>query len=147
MLAFADDAALARLVIAAGVTPLHIYRLEAFRSRGRGACPCGLERSPDAWYPADQVHHRRHYSMPPLRRPRRGPKPDRRRALELLAGSGDGYTEALMLAHGFTVELMVDLCIADLAIARVERMVAGGRTVEVVRLTITDAGRQALAES
>jgi|SRR5215831_4452550 len=29
--------------------------------------------------PADQVHHRRRYSMPPLRRPRRGPKPDRRR--------------------------------------------------------------------
>jgi hypothetical protein len=80
-------------------------------------------------------------------RRRRGPKPERRRALELLAESGDGYTEALMLAHGFTVELMVDLCIADLAIARVESMVAGGRTVEVVRLTITDAGRQALAEA
>jgi len=86
-------------------------------------------------------------AMPPSHRRRHGPKPDRRRALELLAGSGDGYTEALMLAHGFTVELMVDLCIADLAIATVERMVAGGRTVEVVRLTITDAGRQALAEA
>jgi len=52
-----------------------------------------------------------------------------------------------MLAHGFTVELMVDPCIADLVIATVERMVAGGRTVEVVRLKITDAGRQVLAEA
>jgi hypothetical protein len=75
---------------------------------------------------------------------RRGPKPDRRRALELLAASPDGCTEALMLAHGFTVELLVDLCIAELAIATPERMVAGGRAVEVVRMKITEAGRQAL---
>src|SRR6266849_6362600 len=38
-----------------------------------------------------------------LRR-RRDPKPDRRRALELLASCRDGCTEAIMLAHGFTVE-------------------------------------------
>jgi hypothetical protein len=74
---------------------------------------------------------------------RRGPKPDRRRALELLAASPDGCTEALM-SHGFTVELLVDLCIAELAIATPERMVAGGRAVEVVRMKITEAGRQAL---
>ena len=36
---------------------------------------------------------------------RRGPKPDRRRALELLAASPDGCTEALMFANGFTAEL------------------------------------------
>jgi hypothetical protein len=72
---------------------------------------------------------------------RRGPKPDRRRALELLAASPDGCTEALMLAHGFTVELLVDLCIAELAIATPERMVVGGRTVEVVRMKITESGR------
>jgi hypothetical protein len=75
---------------------------------------------------------------------RRGPKPDRRRALELLAASPDGCTEALMLAHGFTVELLVDLCIAELAIATPERMVVGGRTVEVVRMKITESGRRAL---
>jgi len=44
----------------------------------------------------------------PHRRRHRGPKPDRRRALELLAASPDGCTEALMLAHGFTPP-MVDL--------------------------------------
>jgi hypothetical protein len=31
-----------------------------------------------------------------------------------------------------------------LATAQAERVVAGGRTVEVVRMKITDAGRQAL---
>jgi hypothetical protein len=75
---------------------------------------------------------------------RRGPKPDRRRALDLLAASPDGCTEAIILAHGFTVELMVKLCIAELAIATPERMVVGGRTVEVVRMKITEAGRRAL---
>ena len=76
----------------------------------------------------------------------RGPKPSRRRALELLAASPAGCTEAIMLAHGFTVELMLDLCIAELAIATPERMVTGGRTVEIVRMKITEAGRQVLVE-
>jgi hypothetical protein len=69
---------------------------------------------------------------------------DRRRALRLLADAPKGMTEALMLAHGFRVELLVDLCIAGLAIATPERMVAGARRVEVVRMKITEAGRQAL---
>ena len=41
--------------------------------------------------------------------PRAAPQPYRRRALELLAASPDGYTEALMLAHGFPVPLLVTL--------------------------------------
>jgi hypothetical protein len=32
---------------------------------------------------------------------RRRPKPDRRRALELLASCRDGCTEAIMVAHGY----------------------------------------------
>jgi hypothetical protein len=82
--------------------------------------------------------------MPPLRRPRRGPKPDRRRALELLVSCCDGCTEAIMLAHGFTVEQLVELVRAGLASASAERMVAGGRTMEVGRFRITEAGRWAL---
>jgi hypothetical protein len=79
---------------------------------------------------------------------RRGPKPDRRRALELLAGCGtEGCTEALMVAHGFTVEQMVELVRAGLATAAAERVVAGGETVEIARVRITAAGRKALAES
>jgi hypothetical protein len=37
----------------------------------------------------------------PIRHRRSRPKPDRR-ALELLATSRDGCTEAIMIAHGFT---------------------------------------------
>ena len=55
-----------------------------------------------------------------LRR-RRGPKPDRRRALELLASCRDGRTEAMMLAHGFTVEQMVELVRTGLATAKAGR--------------------------
>jgi hypothetical protein len=46
---------------------------------------------------------------------RRSPKPDRRRALELLASCPDGCTEAIMLAHGFTIEQMVELVRTGLA--------------------------------
>jgi hypothetical protein len=53
---------------------------------------------------------------------RRRPKPDRRRALELLAASSDGCTEAIMLAHGFTVAQMVELVTAGLAMATTERV-------------------------
>jgi hypothetical protein len=71
----------------------------------------------------------------------------RRRALELLAASADGATEAIMRAHGFTVPQMVELVRAGLATATPERMVAGSRKIEVARVRITDAGRQALAHS
>jgi hypothetical protein len=75
---------------------------------------------------------------------RRLPKPDRRRALELLAASHDGATEAVMLAHGFTVKLLVELVNAGMVTATAERMVAGGRTMEVARVRITEAGRRAI---
>jgi hypothetical protein len=79
---------------------------------------------------------------------RRGPKPDRRRALELLAGCGpDGCTEAIMLAHGFTTRQMVELVRAGLATATAERVVAGGLKLEVARVRITEAGRRALADT
>jgi hypothetical protein len=74
----------------------------------------------------------------------RRPKPDRRRALELLAASRDGCTEAIMLAHGFTVAQMVELVRTGLATATAERVVAGGRTMAVATVKITDAGRRVL---
>jgi hypothetical protein len=76
--------------------------------------------------------------------PRRAPSP-KRCALELLADAPEGVTEALMLAHGFPVSLLADLCMGGLAIAMVDRMVAGGCTIEVVRLKITAAGRRVLS--
>jgi hypothetical protein len=79
-------------------------------------------------------------------RRRRGPKPDRRRALELLSGSPDGMTEAILLAHGFTIDMLADLIRAGLATAKTERVLAGIRPIEITRLQITSAGRRALAE-
>jgi hypothetical protein len=58
----------------------------------------------------------------------------------------DGSTEAIMLAHGFSIKQMVELGRAGLATAQADRVVAGGRTMEVARVRITDAGRRALGE-
>jgi hypothetical protein len=58
----------------------------------------------------------------------------------LLAPCHDGCTEAMMLAHGFTIEQMVELVNAGLGTAKAERVVAGNRTIEVARLRITDGG-------
>jgi hypothetical protein len=49
-------------------------------------------------------------SRVPIRHRRSRPKPGRR-ALELLATSRDGCTEAIMIAHGFTVPQMVELSV------------------------------------
>ena len=78
-------------------------------------------------------------------RSRKGPSADRRRALQVLAASSDGCTEALMLAHGFKSDLLVELVRAGFATAHTERMLAGGRAVEVNRMRITDAGRKGIA--
>jgi hypothetical protein len=63
----------------------------------------------------------------------RGPKPDRRRALEVLAGNRDGVPEAIMLAHGFSIELLVELVHSGLATASTDRMIAGRHPIEVTR--------------
>jgi len=81
----------------------------------------------------------------PTRRHYRRPNPDRRRALELLAGSRYGYTKAILRAHGFSFDMMVELIKAGLATTKCDRMVADGRQTGVVRVRITEAGRQALA--
>jgi hypothetical protein len=81
----------------------------------------------------------------PTRRHYHRPNPDRRRALELLAASRHGYTKAILRAHGFSMDMMVELVKAGVATTKRERMVANGRQTDVVRVRITDAGRQALA--
>ena len=84
----------------------------------------------------------------PLPRPhrsrKRSPKPDRCRALELLAASQGGLPEAIMLANGFTVQQLAELVRAGLATAASERVRAGRDTAEVPRMRITEAGRRAL---
>ena len=74
------------------------------------------------------------------------PKQQRRQALELLEASIDGCTEAIMLTYGFKTEFLAALVDAGLATASIERMVAGGRRIEVTRMRITGAGRQALTK-
>ena len=76
---------------------------------------------------------------------RRRFKPDQRRALKLLAVSRNGCTEAVMLAHGFPVPLLVELVRSGLASAAPERVVAGKRAMQITVVRITEAGRQALA--
>ena len=88
---------------------------------------------------------RREHSLPTptlghQRSRKRVPKPDRRRALELLASCPEGCTEAIMLAHGFTIEQMVDLVRAGLASATAKRIIAGSREMEVATVRIADAG-------
>ncbi len=48
--------------------------------------------------------------------------------------------------HGFTIDLLVELVRSGLATAQAERVVAGGRAMEIARVRITDAGRRALAK-
>jgi hypothetical protein len=62
----------------------------------------------------------------------------------LLASCPAGCSEAVLAAHGFEVKQVVALVRAGLATARIERMVAGGRSMEVTLVRITDAGRRLL---
>jgi hypothetical protein len=66
---------------------------------------------------------------------------ERHRAPEMLAGSPLGVTEAIMLAHGFTIEMLDALVRGGLAMAEQREMRAGRRPIKVVWLTITDIGR------
>jgi hypothetical protein len=76
-----------------------------------------------------------------LASPRKRPLgPQQRRALQLLAGTPFGATEATMFVHGFTRRALARLIRAGLATA--EREKAGGQLVGRVR--ITEAGRRAL---
>jgi hypothetical protein len=80
-------------------------------------------------------------------RSRRIPKPDRRRALELLAASPNGCTEALMLAQGFSPELLLDLVYGRLATVSPEQMIVGNKQFEIARVRITEAERKMVVKS
>jgi hypothetical protein len=54
------------------------------------------------------------------------------------------HHEAIMIANGFTVDLLAGLVRAGLAMATPQRMRPGDQMIEVTRLRITDAGRRAL---
>jgi len=71
-------------------------------------------------------------------------KPEGRRALELLAPCRNGSTETMMLAHGFSIDMMVELINSGLATVQTERFVAADYQGERARMRITQAGRRAL---
>jgi hypothetical protein len=77
----------------------------------------------------------------PKQRRQRGPNPDRRRALELLASCPDGATDTLLMAaHGLTTEMLVDLIRDGLATAQTEHLDIAGHTTEIMRVRITEGG-------
>ncbi len=67
-----------------------------------------------------------------------------RHALELLAIDQRGLTETLLLTYGFTRGMLAGLVDAGLATEQRQTVRAGGKTIEVVRIRITDAGQRAL---
>jgi hypothetical protein len=71
---------------------------------------------------------------------------EQRRALAMLSDAGQrGYTDAMMMAQGFTVDVLASLVRAGLATAMPQRVRAGDKLIEVAKVQITDAGRQAVA--
>jgi hypothetical protein len=77
---------------------------------------------------------------------RRIAKPARQRALEFLASSNEGRPTLVLLARGFTPELLIELVRDRLVTHTTESYIATGRKDERVRLWITVAGRRALDE-
>jgi hypothetical protein len=72
-------------------------------------------------------------------------RPSRRQALEMLVACPGGCAEGILFANGFKPALLVDLLQLGLAYAQAERTVTDGTMMEVTRLRITEAGRDALA--
>jgi hypothetical protein len=85
------------------------------------------------------VSHAFTYQIPNRRRAKSGG--GRRYVLELLASSPDGCIEPLLLANGFSADLLIELVLVS---AQAERMMAGDEQVEVARVRITETERQAL---
>jgi hypothetical protein len=70
--------------------------------------------------------------------------PDEYRALQRLADVPRGIAETLMLAHGFTHELIAGLVLAGLATVVTDTARIGGQTIKVELVMITDAGRRVI---
>ena len=69
---------------------------------------------------------------------------ERSRALALLAERPDGCTRAVLIARGFSLALLNQLVRAGLATSLLDRAERREKTIETVRVKITEAGRRAL---
>jgi hypothetical protein len=84
----------------------------------------------------------------PPARPGRRLKAEQRRALQMLASSGpSGATEAILLAHGFSDELLDGIARLGLVVVTTGTVRAGERTLSVRRLRITEVGRKAIGDA
>jgi hypothetical protein len=70
---------------------------------------------------------------------------EQRRALAMLATSGHGATQPFLVAHGFGGAMITGLVNRGLSIMTLEKIRAGGKMIEVAKVRITAAGREALA--
>ena len=77
-------------------------------------------------------------------KPRLGP--ERRDALGILADAPDGLTEGMLLAHGVEPNTILSLVSDGLATTHSEKMRAGGQTIQVTRVKITEIGRRRVSE-
>jgi hypothetical protein len=69
---------------------------------------------------------------------------DQSEALNLLARSTHGYRESILLAHGFSIEMLERLVRDGLVIAEREPSYLSRRAIVVTRVRITEAGRRAI---
>ena len=70
--------------------------------------------------------------------------PDERNALQRLADVPRGIAKTLMLAHGFTQELIDGLARKGLATVVPDMARIGKQTIEIELVMITDTGRKAI---
>jgi hypothetical protein len=70
--------------------------------------------------------------------------PDERLALQRLAGVPRGIAKTLMLAHGFTDELIASLVLNGLATVMPDAATIGKQTIEIELVMMTDVGRKAI---
>ncbi len=71
---------------------------------------------------------------------------EQRRALAVLTSAGlNGASQTLLMAHGFCVSMIAGLANRGLATLMHEKVRAGSRLVDVGKVRITAAGRDALA--
>jgi len=68
--------------------------------------------------------------------------------LKMLASAGKqgGVTESVLLAGDFTTEMVASLALCGLATPNAKNLRVGGRSIEVVQMRITDAGRYILVK-
>jgi hypothetical protein len=69
---------------------------------------------------------------------------EQRRALEMLNRQRSGCTKTLLVAHGFTLAMLVGLVRDGLVDVQSETFTGPGQTIEIVRLRITAAGQRAI---